>query len=164
MISHEELKRHLFYDQDTGLFTRKISNTSRVSVGDVAGSLCSGYLKIMVCGKRYFAHRLAWLYMTGIPATCLIDHINGNGTDNRFSNLRAASKSQNGMNRKTQSNNRSGCPGVCWHKNLRRWIVSYKKNKKQVYVGCFDDLEEAISASMIARSENFGEFASKRIE
>lgn len=52
----------------------------------------------------------------------------------------------------------------CWHKNLCKWTVSFKKNKKQVHVGCFDDLDEAISASMMARAENFGEFARQRIE
>lgn len=164
MISHEELKRHLSYDPETGVFTRKISNTASVTVGDEAGTMCTGYLRIMVCGKRYLAHRLAWFYMTGKPANCLIDHINGDRTDNRFSNLRLANRSQNGMNRNIQRNNKSGYPGACWHKNLCKWTVSFKKNKKQVHVGCFDDLDEAISASMMARAENFGEFARQRIE
>lgn len=164
MISHEELKRHLSYDPETGVFTRKISNTASVTVGDEAGTMCTGYLRIMVCGKRYLAHRLAWFYMTGKPANCLIDHINGDRTDNRFSNLRLANRSQNGMNRNIQRNNKSGYPGVCWHKKLCKWTVSFKKNKKQVHVGCFDDLDEAISASMMARAENFGEFARQRIE
>src|SRR5699024_12082228 len=122
------------------------------------------YLKIMICGKRNLMHSLAWLYMTGKPANCLIDNINGDRTDNRFSNLRLANRSQNGMNRNIQRNNKSGYPGVCWHKNLCKWTVSFKKNKKQVHVGCFDDLDEAISASMMARAENFGELARQRIE
>jgi hypothetical protein len=164
MITQEELKRHLSYDPETGVFTRKLSNTANISVGDVAGTLCSGYLRVMILGKRYQAHRLAWLYMTGCHAPGLIDHINGDGTDNRFSNLRPASKSQNGMNRRIQKNNSSGYPGVCWHKNLQRWTVTYKKNNKIIYVGCYEELDEVVSASKMARAENFGEFASKRIE
>ena len=76
----------------------------------------------------------------------MIDHINGNGLDNRRANLRLVTKSQNMMNRGKQINNKSGYMGVCWHKQHGRWRAYIKVNKKQISLGLYDTLKEAAKA------------------
>lgn len=84
MMNQEILKLHLDYNQNTGVFIRRISLCNRVKIGDVAGNTnLQGYVAIRVLGKLYKAHRLAWLYVYGeFPRD--IDHINGVKSDNRI--------------------------------------------------------------------------------
>ncbi len=89
-ITQAELVENLSYDPDSGVFRRKISNTRAVKAGDIAGSQNGkGYLTMMVCGRVYKAHRLAFLYMTGSFPPEEVDHINGIRDDNRWACLRA---------------------------------------------------------------------------
>lgn len=112
MIKQEELKRVLTYDPDSGNFTFNIKKGG-MNIGDIAGYIqADGYRAISCNGIQYKAHRLAWLYMTGSFPENQLDHINMNKDDNRFSNLRKATRSQNNMNRRSYSNNKLGCKGV----------------------------------------------------
>lgn len=89
----------------------------------------------------------------------IIDHINGNGLDNRRENLRFATYSENGMNRKNNANSSSKYKGVGWHKKNNNWQARITVNGKLKYLGSFQDERGAASAYNTAAEEYFGEFA-----
>lgn len=150
MISAEELRELLDYDLDTGIFTRKARTSTRVNVGDLAGHPDKdGYLRLSLNGKRYKSHRLAWLYVHGEWPEGEIDHINGIRTDNRASNLRVVSRSENMKNTALPVTNTSGFLGVTWLKDRKKWLAQIMVNGKCKNLGRFSDLNKAV----IARKE-----------
>lgn len=162
----------LHYDPETGVFTwrerpREHFKTHNAFAtwntrfsGSVAGTQRSnGYLIISISGRRFYAHRIASLYMTGEWPEADIDHINGDRADNRFANLREATRSQNNFNAGPQKNNTSGRKGVCWNKRASKWQASIKKNNIQIYLGVFGSIDAAASAYEQAAKELHGEFA-----
>lgn len=88
------------------------------------------------------------------------DHANGNGLDNRRSNLRKATASQQQYNRRLQSNSTSGYKGVSWHKNLGCWRTRIHVDRKEIHIGIFDDIKDAARAYNEAAIKYHGEFAS----
>lgn len=104
-------------------------------------------------GKVYL-HRL----IMGNPNKLLIDHINRNFLDNRKSNLRICTKSQNGMNRSKQKNNTSGFKGVHWDKTNKRWIVSIKKDNLHINLNFINKVDAINKYNQLAK-RYFGEFA-----
>lgn len=89
------------------------------------------------------------------------DHIHGKGTryDNRKSNLRIATKQQNGMNAALSKNNTSGVTGVIWHKRDNVWQARIKVNYKYIHLGYFNSFEDAVKARKEAEEKYFGEFS-----
>lgn len=159
-LTHARLTQLLYYDPETGVFTRKTAPTNYVRVGDVAGyKNPAGYIMIMIDGEDHRAHRLVWLYMTGEWPKDEIDHINGIRDDNRFANLREATKAQNSRNCKTPKSNTSGFKGVYLHKNYNKWAARIRVNKKRKHLGYFDTPEEAYDAYVSAAEVLHGEFA-----
>lgn len=160
MLTHEQLKDNLEYNPDNGIFTRLITHTHSVKIGDVAGgSNNNGYTQIRVLGKMYQAHRLAWLYMTGDWPDKDLDHINQIRDDNRWPNLRECTKSQNGANAEKNKNNTSGYKGVSWHKPTKKWLAKIRHKNKDFHLGCFKYPHEAAKAYNSKALELFGEFA-----
>ncbi len=150
-LTAEYLRSVLHYDQETGIFTRKVRAANNVKAGAVAG--CpkgDGYLRIMVCSRSYLAHRLAWLHTHGVWPKEQLDHINRIRTDNRFSNLREVTNKQNGQNRSKSSTNTSGHPGVSWHKRYSKWVAKITHNQKRIHLGYFENLEDAVAARKAA--------------
>ena len=90
------------------------------------------------------------------------DHINRNSMDNRKSNLRLATQSENMKNRKKFKNNMSGITGVYFHKNTSKWEARISNDFKVVYLGRFDNKDEAIKARLNAELEYYGEFAPQK--
>ena len=152
------LRQILFYDADTGVFIWRQSGMGR-RIGDMAGTIGHGYRIIMIDWRRYRAHRLAWLYMTGEWAAAEIDHINLDKADNRWSNLRSATRCENMANTCIRSNNTSRLKGVYWHKRAGKWMASIQADNKQRYLGLFDCPAAAQFAYIIAADKYFGEFA-----
>lgn len=92
------------------------------------------------------------------PKGRIVDHINGNPLDNRRSNLRLVTLSQNAQNRKRHKNNKSGVKGVIWHKGNKAWRASIMINGKAKHLGSFQDLQEAGQAYRNASEKFFGTF------
>ena len=114
MITQERLKEVLKYNSETGEFTRKIAKGGKIKDS-------SGYILISVDGEKYYAHRLAWLYMYGEFPKNSIDHINKIKDDNHLYNLRDVTSIENQRNRFLNINNKSGFLGVSWYKPLSKW-------------------------------------------
>lgn len=146
MLTQEELKELLHYDPSTGVFTWR-KTMRRVRKGQVAGSIMTvGYRGIRIKRKDYYAHRLVFLYMTGrFPKDC-VDHKDGDGFNNVWSNLRDATYQCNNRNTCVSSNNKSGVKGVCWDKVTKKWKAQIKINRKVIYLGCFHNLTDAVQA------------------
>jgi hypothetical protein len=158
-LSQEYLKSILDYDFDTGIFTWKVNKSKRTKIGDVAGWLYNGYREIEINNQKYKAHRLAWLYVNGEMPKNLIDHIDGNRSNNKISNLREATYQANSENYKTPKTNKSGVKNVSWYKGLNKWVVSINIKKTKKTIGYFEDLELAELVAVEARNKYRGEFA-----
>lgn len=144
------------YFPETGLFVWKISRHYKVAAGSVAGGLNGeGYWEIKFRGRSYKAHRVAWLIMTGEWPPQQIDHRNLDRGDNRWRNLRLATKSQNTANCKSRS--KFG-KGVDLQKN-GRFRARLRKDGKEHHLGYFNTAEEAADAYRVAAIQAFGEFA-----
>lgn len=152
-ITAERLRSVLDYDKETGLFTWKQRISTRVRIGDVAGTTdAAGYVIVTVDGARYRAHRLAWLYMYGTWPEVTIDHKNGGRGRNQADNLREASLSENQQNRALNRNNKSGFLGVSWQENAAKWKAAIGLRGKKIYLGLFDSAEQAYEAYLKAKS------------
>lgn len=155
MIRQERLKELLHYCPETGAFTRLIKTSNRIKIGSVAGYARPGCrLVISVDGKLYHAHRLAWFWMTGEWPKDQINHINGVRDDNRWDNLREATRSQNQQNRKVNSNNKSGYMGVSWQRRAGKWVAHIKIAGCNRYLGLFTTPEDAHAAYLAAKAEH----------
>lgn len=153
MITQAELKSIVHYDPDTGIFTRLLSWGS-TKKGDVAGSKSSyykgkTYLRLSVKCKIYYAHRLAFLYMNGVMPK-FVDHKNGDGTDNRWINIRESSPQHNQKNMRLSSVNLSGFTGVSKCHNSDKWRARLMVGGVEVSLGRFDNIDDAIDARKAA--------------
>jgi hypothetical protein len=129
----------------------------------VAGSpLKQCYWQICLMDHPYKAHRLAWLLTHGEPVPDTLDHIDGNGANNRISNLRAATPEESNQNRRTPRNSTTGTIGVTLRstRNGRPFYeVRVAANRKRHLVGFFATLDEAIAARKEAAKRLHGEFS-----
>lgn len=134
----------LEYNPITGHFTR---------AGKRVGSRMKiGYREITVRSKKFYEHRLAFLFMTGeIPK--MVDHVNGIKDDNRWCNLRASTKAQNNANRLSHKE----WKGVHW--NHTGFCALITVNKKSLWLGQYETAEEAHLAYCFAAQLYFGDFA-----
>ena len=114
-----------------------------------------GEMAMTTNGPKEYLHRL----IMDPPKGMNVDHINGNGLDNRRANLRICTPAENSRNSKIYSNNTSGFKGLTWHKGSKKWTVRITKNYKRVHVGYFTDVIEAAQAYNLAATKYFGEFA-----
>lgn len=118
----------------------------------------AGYVSTVWNGKRYYAHRLIWLWFNGEWPDGVIDHIDRNPLNNKIENLRTATKSENAMNSSVTSA-KSGVKGVRWYAPLRKYHARLMKDGKEVHIGYFSGINEAETALNTKRRELFGEFA-----
>jgi hypothetical protein len=157
-LSLGRLREVLDYDPETGAFAWKAHKIEAWN-GKVAGFVSvKGHKRICVDNKIYHAHVLAWLHVYGEWALNQIDHINGNGLDNRIENLRLADNFQNSWNKKKAANNTSGVKGVSWHKPSQKWVARITVFGRVMSLGSFDDVEDAKRARVAAEKEYFGEY------
>lgn len=152
----EMLRRILFYNKLTGNFTW-IGKRRRVKEGKIAGRINQkGYRQIGTGGSLYQAHRLAWLWMTGEWPKTQIDHINMNRSDNRWANLREATREQNMANSQVSLANTSGKKGVYWETRRRKWRAQLRVGAESKFLGHFNTIEEASKIYNEAAKTAFG--------
>lgn len=150
-----DLLHELFEYRDGELYWKQPGKSRQM--GRPAGGINGdGYRRIKINGKLYAVHRLVWV-MHGNDPVPFVDHINGEVLDNRIENLRAATHSQNCMNRRVRFDSKSGVKGVTWKKN--KWYTCVILDYKRHSAGSFDNKEEAIVALDKLREELHGEFA-----
>ena len=156
ILNQAKLKELLDYNPDTGDFTNKTFRGLRAMPGEIAGNLNTrGYIDISIGRRKYKAHRLAWLYVYGVWPTNNIDHINRSKIDNRIANLRDVTQAQNGQNKTKHCNNSSGHTGVVWHKASQRWRARLCVDRKDIYLGQFNDIQSAIDARKQAEAKYY---------
>lgn len=167
----DRVRELLDYNPETGVLIWRVDRLCGKGKGHIiraAGSEAGGvgatsetnsYRIIRIDGRQYLAHRLAWLIMTGNWPAKGIDHVDGDGLNNRWINLREANQSQNSGNQRLSRNNTSGAKGVRWSADRGKWRAQIKVNGKARYLGAFNTLEAASAAYEAAAIKYFGAFA-----
>lgn len=146
-LTQRELKRVLKYDKETGIFTwKKLIYRNDLKGTEAGGLNNSGYSRIFLYGKRYLAHRLAFLYVLGYLPENDVDHINRIKNDNRWENLREATTSCNCRNSSKRKLNKSGITGVHFSKRENKWVAQICDEGKHKYLGAFKTIGEAATA------------------
>lgn len=153
-LTVEHLRSRVSYDPQTGHFTWS-AICRGIRPGQKAGMLNRyGYTVIMIDKVNYHAHRLAWLYVNGVWPKNLIDHINGQKSDNRITNLREATKSENGQNqRKAKAGSKSGILGAHPH-GKSGWRASIVVGGVTMNLGTYRTPEEAHQAYIDAKRKH----------
>lgn len=157
-ITLENAKDILEYHPDSGDIVWKVDNGRRVKSGHIAGSVDKGhgYRVVRYQGKAFLAHRLAWFLYYGRWPKNMIDHINGNKTDNRIKNLRDVTRSINRRNTfKTRAGRLTGCD---FHKQMKKWRARIIVNGQEQSLGLFPTEIEAHNAFLQAYEKHFGPF------
>lgn len=151
MLTQARLQELLSYDPETGVFAWK-KRTGRCSAGAIAGCQDErGYVVLSIDGKRYYAHRLAWLYSTGQFPSKNIDHINGEKFDNRIKNLRDVNTQTNLQNlKKAMVTNKS--TGILGVRKLRgKFLAQITIEGKETHLGTFNSAEDAHAVYLQAK-------------
>lgn len=156
MLSLEEARRVLRYDPETGEFFWRI----KVGVRGVAGAragyvMAKGYRMIQYDGKGYLESRLAWFMTTGSWPKNQIDHADTNRSNNRFSNLRDATQTENMRNRSAHKSNKFG-KGVS--QIGEKYVANIRADRVRVYLGIFSTAADAKVAYDSAAQRLHGEF------
>jgi hypothetical protein len=158
-LTPDILKKLIHYDPETGVFTR-ISGGRKCDRGVIAGGFAgAGYLTTTVGGRKYYLSRLAWMYVHGRWPAADIDHVNRNKTDNRLVNLREATRSENLRNVVRWKDNTSGETGIYWNKSKQKWFLRLSVQRKCIWGGMHDTLEQAVAKKQEMVREYYGEFA-----
>ena len=164
-LSHSELKRLLHYDPETGIWTWKVRLSNRVRLHEPlkANTGKQGYVSICIYGTTYWAAKLAWFYVTGDWPPRTVDHQNAIRDDDRWTNLRLATRAQNNHNSSLTTRNKTGLKGVQTARQPRRYQARIKiPSGQRLYLGNFDCPAAAHFAYLIAADIHFGEFARAR--
>ena len=152
-LSQAYLKTVLHYNPKSGKWTRLYK--SHLQAGY---RMPSGYLRIKINGRHYLSHVLAWIYMTGMWPQKVIDHKDNDKTNDRWNNLREASRTQNRVNCKIRCDNKVGYKGVHF-KRKNYYQATITVQKKRLNLGFFKTAVEAHAAYQKAALRHFGEFA-----
>lgn len=151
-ITQEELKLKFTYYPEEGVF--RYNGTMKL----FGSKTSSGRVHMQIDRINYVAHRLAWLYVHGCwPIE--IDHIDRDQSNNKLSNLREATRSQNCWNAGTSRRNKSGVKGLSWDKFNKKWLAQVCTFNKTKTLGRFREKEDAITTLQEYRKTHHGDFA-----
>ena len=151
------------YCPETGALTWRVS-TNSFKKGVEAGTSAhnegySSYRNVIIFGNLYKAHRIIWLMQTGDWPKKYIDHIDGNGLNNKLDNLREATPSQNMINQKVRSDSASKVKGVSYDAKRNLWYAYIDVGGKRNHLGRHETLDEAAMVRLQAQRKFHGEFA-----
>lgn len=152
------LRRMFVYEPETGFLFHtgcnivKITPMRRKGKHAFTSKTRRGYYRGGLLGRNVMAHRVVWKWHFDTEPD-EIDHINGDPSDNRIENLRAATRQDNVRNTCIRKCNKSGVQGVYWHNAKSRWVASIRHGGKQIEIGTFLDLEAAAGARKAAEKQ-----------
>jgi len=163
MLDQEKLKSILTYNPQNGDFfwlksAGSVRKGAKAGCISLKGKTKKAYMDIAIGGKKYRAHRLAWLYMTGEWPKGEVDHINSDGCDNSWSNLRDVTHSKNCMNKSPRRDSSTGFIGIGIYRGKYR--VRVWRDGKRITVGEYSDLAEAVVKRDLAYEQAGYEVAS----
>lgn len=155
-LTHARLVELLIYDQQTGIFTRRVAVGLRLGqrAGDIVGTRTRGYLACRIDGVPYLLHRLAWFYVYRVWPNPECDHKDTVRHHNWITNLRPATKAQNMHNqRRAHRGNTSGYLGVSWDRARSKWKAQIKVDGRNQHIGHFSIPAEASDAYWAKKRE-----------
>lgn len=162
-LTKERLVEVLEFDATIGRFRwREREGNQRFNTryaGELAGGVCGGgvpglfYRAIGIDTVTYKEHRLVWLYHHGVWPACALDHLNGDGLDNRLENLRLDTDGVNTRNMAKYSRNTSGYTNVCWYAPTQKWRVRVESKAGRIFGGDFAELDKAVLKAVGLREE-----------
>lgn len=152
-----QLREYMAYDANTGEF-RYTKRRGRKCAGDIAGMARHGYWRIKFDGAWWWAHRVAYAWHRGgLVSDLMIDHANGDGLDNRLSNLRLATPAQNRQNSRFVASN-TDTKGVHYDERFGKYRACVWANRK-LHARSFDSMDEANAWAREMRESLHGKFA-----
>jgi hypothetical protein len=136
------------YDPVTGVLTR-LTSSGGYRAGSAVGTVLTttigkSYLSVSIKAKLYYAHRIAFVLMTGCWPKGEVDHQDGNGLNNVWTNLRDVTPAGNCKNLRKYASNKSGCTGVCWDTYSNKWKVEIQVNGARRNLGRYASKDDAI--------------------
>lgn len=154
--SFEEL--HSIFEYKDGVLYYKDDRGSNKTKGKAAGVFDGkGYVLVSINKRLYKAHRIIFKMIHGFDPD-VIDHVDGNKSNNAIENLRNATKAQNGWNCKTKTENASGVKGVHWCNEKNKWIAKLRIDGARKYIGsflCIDEAKSAIEQARLSYHQSF---------
>ena len=150
------LQENYTYDAESGILYRKRKTTQDTPAGT---TWTTGYVVTKIKGTFYKVHRLIWILLYGDNPPTIIDHINGDKSDNRLCNLRACEHSQNLWNARKPKNNTSGYKGVKMHKKSGKWYGEVRGNGERRITRLCETKDEANQLLIRIRADLHGDFA-----
>jgi hypothetical protein len=154
-LTQDRLKELMHYEPETGSLIWLQTRGGRAQQGSEAGAISTGYVRPMVDGQRYLAQRLIWFYMTGEWPSVQVDHEDRDRANNRWKNLRLATKKQNGENRKVHKNSKTGFRGVSWEPASQRYRSTILNSGARYWLGSHDTIIDAVAARLGAERQLF---------
>jgi len=171
-LTQQYIKKILSYNPDTGILIWNFRPESHFKSkkgmaiwnGKYANKIAGcntktksgkSYRIISINSKRYMAHRIIWLIVKGKEPVNDIDHINGDGIDNRIKNLRDVTRTENNKNFKLSKRNKTGFIGVHFDKVKKKYKAEIGVNSKTKFIGYFDTAKEA-SVAREQKSREYG--------
>lgn len=142
----EELRATFEYHEDGYLIRKRTGKPC-----GTRANTSNGYASVWVGGKTLLAHRIIYAIVRGEIPEGQIDHLNGDRSDNRIENLRDVSGLENMHNSKMPKTNTSGFTGVHWETQRKKWMAQIRVDKRQKFLGYFDDFEDAVEARKMAK-------------
>ena len=152
--AYEKVRDCFDYDSASGcLLWKRTAKSLNCYAGEPAGSITwYGYCSIYFCGEKYMAHRLMWLWHTGNdPGDKQVDHRDRDRLNNCIENLRLGTSQDQKRN--------TASVGVGWHNAAGKWRAYITIDRKDIHLGLFVILEDAVRARLLAEIHHFGEWA-----